>query len=154
METLVDVVHAPVFVPEGIRDAVTIHGREVLAGLAVQVQLHRDRLAALVAHAQPDALRGGCHRAEWSRRVLPEFGDGNCFATRQVEARVRVGRVLDQQFLPQNLGRLVVVGLGPGGIRVDCPRLDGNNLAQIELEVFVPAVRAEIAFQRLAFRQA
>ena len=127
-----------------------IDRRQILAGLAVGVELDGDRLlAALLHHAELHPLQRRANRRQRSGApLLRQLRDGNGLSATQVEARVGVGRVLDQDLAIRGAGRLVVVRLRPLMVRILETRLGGDHLAQIELDLLeeTPLVEMRLEF--------
>ena len=155
-EVPVHVVRAVILEPCRVRDAVSVYGGQVLARFAVDVQLDRDGpSAALLDDSQGHAPVRGLDRAEPIRaaaRLQPHRGKRA--RVRQVEARVGMRRVLDQDLPLGSLWELVVVGLRPVHVGILEARSRGDHLAEVELDLLEQSGAVELRVEAPSLWQA
>lgn len=155
MDAGVEKVDAVVLEPRAVRDAVAVDGREVLTGLAVDVELDRHRAARPpLDHAELDAPRGRRHDLQGPRpaRAL-ELRNGNGLPAGQVKSRARVRGVLDKYFARGHLGEAVVVRGLPGLFRVDGAPGGRDHLPEVERDLLEEAPVVEVGPELDALRQ-
>ncbi len=131
-----------------------VHGRQVLAPGAVDVQLDRHGLAPpALDHAQRHRLLRGRDRVKHAIGAGHlDPGDGDRPAG-QVETSFRVGGVFEQDLAGRQLGKLIVVGLLPVCVRVEQARRGRDHLAQVNPDLLEQAVPVQLPLETLPLGQ-
>ena len=148
-------VRAVIFEKVGVEDALPVKRRQVLAPLAVHVQLNRHRFAAgALNHPQPDSLRRRRHRPDQLARCLRfDLVNRDHPPIRKVEAGVGVGGIFDEHLILGGPWVLVVVGVLPAVIGVKQARRRTDDLPQVELHLFEQPHRVQVGVESLSRRQ-
>ena len=149
-------VHAVVLEPGRVEDAMAVHRGQVLAPLAVDVQLDRDRLTLLPRSTTRSLTACSAGATGWMGSpgwLLSTWETGIATPSRQVEAGFRVGGVLDQDLVGGDFGSLVVVSIRPGIVRIHQARRGRDDLSQVELHLLEQAVFVQVGLESFSRRK-